>query len=132
MLSVDPGTTKGCAVAYWSERGVLEWTDIVHVPVPSSFPSEICAVEVPQVYAGRYAKDLVDLAFAAGRITANYTNVRKVLPREWAGQVPKAIRHRKLLAKLSDAERAVLEGWSKSQLVDILDAVGIGLYVLNR
>ena len=84
------------------------------------------------VWRGRSAKnspqDLMDINIVAGRIGREW-----IMPHQWKGCVPKAIHQPRILAKLTDAERALVELVHPPSLVhNAVDAVGIGLFTLGR
>jgi len=53
-------------------------------------------------------------------------------PGDWKGQVPKPVHHRRVLAALQPAERAIAEGLPRSTAEHALDAIGLGLVTLLR
>lgn len=124
---VDPGTTKGCAVARtWRGaivslamyQGVecLKWWGQSYESVeptywekPQFYPDSVKNLPPAQIVA--LANDLIDLT-DAGKDTARalagpYECVAK-RPREWKGQIPKPIHHARVLGRLSAQEYALL------------------------
>lgn len=124
---VDPGTTKGCAVARThlghvaglSMRSGLEvvkawgYAGISPEPVfwekPQFYPDTVKKATPARIVA--LANDLIDLT-DAGRAVATYLAgphpcVAK-RPREWKGQVPKPIQHARVIGRLNAAETALL------------------------
>lgn len=103
-------------------------------------PFVIC--ETPRVYGGRSAhgdtQDLLDLSRVVGLIEQEFVTAfgddcfRAVFPQEWAGQVPKEVRHLRLEEKMMVAEKAAIEKCPVSLRHNVLDAVGIGFALLNR
>jgi hypothetical protein len=112
-------------------------------------------VEIPQVYSRERSKadprDLIDLAYVAGRVVANIPapDLRVVRPAQWKGQTsctctartaltPEACpHHRRMLAALDDAERFILScavgRISQKALVhNVYDGVTLGLVGLRR
>lgn len=76
-------------------------------------------------------KEVDALNRAAGRLGALHPNPEFMLPEAWKGQLPKKISHTRTLALLTEAERAILPS-KKSELLHVLDAVGLGLRALGR
>lgn len=123
-------------------RGLAAWlplaseTYLATTTATSSRPFSFVS-EFPQVYRGPRANDPADLLELAGVVGAvgralSPADVRVVLPREWGGQVPKDIKNARVLAKLTPAEHARIEPCPASLLHNVLDAIGIGLWVLGR
>lgn len=140
LIAVDPGK-HACGVAWFGSRGQLISAELrPHTLVLPDLPSgwaQVC--EKPKVYTRERSKadpkDLIDLAIAAGRMTANgkctYTE-----PAAWKGQVPKEIHHARVLKEL-DASEAVLwerisQGIAARLSHNVLDAIALGLHTLGR
>lgn len=134
--AIDPGRD------YWAEatfeNGILVWCkmrawDDGWVAWPN-IPNTNVVIEMPQLYRhGKHrAKDIADLTFSAGAIAARYSNVVRYLPAEWKGQVDKEIHHERILRALNLSERRIVDGLKKKDSKHILDAVGLGLFHLNR
>lgn len=142
ILSIDPGKHAN-AYAYFFEgelQSVLkEEHKNLHAKLsPADSTLDVVVIEKPQAYAGHTAKNnaIIDVAigagFALGVFFTKCYNYQLVLPREWKGQVPKAIHQKRIMAKLSQEELALLEGFNKGELKDIIDAIGIGLWWLEQ
>lgn len=101
-------------------------------------------IELPQVYPGRRQKgdpnDLIEVAAAAGAVgallSAHGLAVRFVRPRDWKGQRPKDVDHARTRAILHASELEIVErvcaGVPRAHRLDLMDAVGIGLWSLGR
>ncbi len=91
-------------------------------------------IEMPQTYRNGKArsKDVDNLIFSAGAIAARYQDVVQYTPNEWKGQVEKEIHQPRILKALECSERKILAGLKKKDLKHILDAVGLGLFHLDR
>lgn len=100
------------------------------------------AYEWPQIYPGRKTppKDLLHLTGVLGAVAMAMPNAvsdwTPYAPREWKGQVPKAVDHARTVSVLSRLERDLLndslKGIPRSLSHNTLDAVGIGLHHLER
>lgn len=134
---IDPGTTKGCAVAKFAGRnfgvaglvglGIWDqiqgfthtWGILMHSgpavwEMPQLYPN--ARREKPAVMIAK-ANDLIAVA-AAGSACATYLGwgrggVRSVLPRLWKGQLPKPITHWHAQRTLTETEWALLESAHK-------------------
>lgn len=142
-LAIDPGT-RSTGFAFFDsgklERVVrvtkLRCNNLGIMPYEEIRKWKGCvshlACEVPQIYPQSKAdpNDMIPVALLAGALIGYFSAafVKMPRPREWKGQVPKAIHNARTLAKLTDDERALCAGHSH----DELDAVGIGLWYLGR
>ncbi len=129
LYAHDPGARQGWAAF---RAGALAWAG---TSWPRAFvPGATVVVEIPESRGGRTratTDDLIKLALRAGEASgfarAALCIVVQVKPSEWKGSVPKAIHHKRILAQLDDAERAIVAGATK----DVLDAVGLGIWYLT-
>ncbi len=132
MFCVDPGKHM-CAVAEFTYDGKL----LSACWLPNSFAIDKVRlsrvlVEVPRIYPGSPVRpnDLMDLSFAAGQIAGAADNVQSVFPREWKGNVEKAIMTERIIAlakKRKEYKYATLPK-AKSKQHNVWDAVGIGYW----
>lgn len=76
--------------------------------------------------------DIIELSWAAGECSMHFDRCEKVSVNRWKGQTPKRVCHGWVMDELSDAEKYVLVGLSKTQWVEVLDAVGIALWRVGR
>lgn len=156
ILAVDPGVNEagvalfedGELVAAWLSRGA-GWhstasqvlTDVALRVVPDVF--EEVVIERPQVYRQRLLKgdpnDLIDVALCAGAVAGKLASwghgvvVTTYRPGQWKKQVPKRIKNKRDVAKLSDDENdRILWPTSKEDKTHVADAIGVGLYHLKR
>ena len=127
--SMDPGV-KYYAAACW-HGATLIGADMY--PINVDHIHSLGVIEMPQIYKGGKARksDIADLIFAAGRLADRYEDYVLYLPANWKGQQPKKAHHKKILAALTDVERALMDGMKKGTLKHVLDAVGLGLHHLN-
>jgi len=149
LISIDPGKASG--VAQFRD-GVLCACDIYEIAKNEIclFSLDVLVIEIPQVYPVRAWKgdpnDLIEVARIAGvweglftshnyrHMPTSIIDVVHVRPHEWKGNRPKDVDNAYTLSKLTDAERAVIDKAQipKSKLHNAIDAVGIGLWYLNR
>lgn len=136
LLSIDPGLATGWAL--WSPA--LAGCGLGDPPSEFS-PSDVW-IEAPVIYPRSKARpaDITKLSREAGEWAGRYHSVgaqaHYVRPSEWKGQLPKDVCHARvwavLDAKEQDIVRKALKGMAPSKRHNVLDAVGIGLWVLRR
>jgi hypothetical protein len=158
VISIDPGKRK-VAYAVWDyDTGSLLRAGLVtHDPSPGderaqqwkdiAYWTELAAglgridnrlvIEIPQVYEGYQDEDkndLIDLAGVVGALSAHvWGRVEwSPTPREWKGQLPKAITQKRVDAELNDAEKALIEWPAKNLRHNVYDALHLGLTYLKR
>lgn len=88
-------------------------------------------IEFPEAYPGMPKtdhNDLLEVAGTASAVASTFPEVTSLRPKEWKGNIPKKTMTARIYAALTDEEKKVLP--SKDH--NILDAVGIGLFVLGR
>jgi hypothetical protein len=112
LAAIDPGTSKGCALAVFLDR-VLCRVDMVQLAYTGWAKYHDVVVEIPQG-DGRSVPtdDLIRVAVAGARLAERLAlgDVRELRPREWKGSVPKPVHHMWMWAELSTQERALLGG----------------------
>lgn len=159
IISLDPGLHK-VALAFWGlnyqlvhaclvehehEKGterVQKWADMaywVDLCIAQYNKGDIALVcEIPQVYSGprdEDPNDLIDLAGVVGAVAANIVlgSIEwSPTPREWKGQLPKAITKKRVDAKLGDHEKAAIAWPIKSLCHNVYDAIHLGMTYLSR
>ena len=139
ILAIDPGIDQGWATFV---ANVLTGCGL-GVPFAPVYPHEVY-IECPQIYpAGKGdPNDLIKLAIRVGHClaeaerSAGCLRTTLVYPRQWKGQTPKPVNHRRIRATLSASEIACLDrslvDVTNSLQHNVLDAVGIGLYAVGR
>jgi len=149
LITVDPGCVLGVAVFRNSvllDVGLLSAPTIrdLHFRLHqlfSKYSPRHAVVEVPQVYQQRRWKgdpnDLIDvavLAGIAGAALAPFCEPLFITPHVWKGNRPKSVDNEYTLSKLSAVEREIVDrcSWPKAQAHNVLDALGIGLWSLER
>jgi hypothetical protein len=155
LLAIDPGVDTGWAL--FSSAGQLIACGLGDPRMSDRHrvaDLRTVIIEQPFVYPRGQTKspnDVVTLALNAGEWAGLYrqwADVRYVLPFQWKGSVPKKISHARILAKLSEAERAVVDAAisrgrscatkalgrpiAPSQQHNVLDAIGLGLFAVSR
>jgi len=148
LVAIDPGARSvGIAVFEYAELYSTRWLEAPNVtalidligPLSSV---DVVAVEVPQVYPGSRslapAGDLISVAFTAGAVaaTCRAPNWLTFAPARWKGNAPKEAIRKRILSTLSPSEISTLNAQltliAPSKQHNAFDAVGIGLYALNR
>lgn len=147
VIAIDPGQWSG--VAYFQD-GLLTRADLVGKGEQniSFYAREIlevgagteAVIEIPQVYQQRQWKgdpnDLISVAYIAGIfgawIYAKSGDVTLIRPHDWKGSRPKYVDMKYTLSCLEETERRVLPDLPKTKLHNVIDAVGIGLWFLQR
>ena len=156
ILTIDPGFSKSNATGFavFAGAGLIECG--AYSPKAESFEARLLeitdwcwrakarydltelVIELPKVYPGPQQKgdpdDIVKLATLCGAIAGRAPDgvrLRLPRPRDWKGNVPKAIMLARIEAKLHPAERAIFDG-AKGKRDAILDAIGIGLWACGR
>lgn len=131
LLAIDPGQHAGWAL--------FADTRLAACGLGSPLAEHVrrVVIELPQVYPRHPVppNDLITLAFLAGRYAgASAGEVFTVSPHQWKGNLPKDVCAARVRARLSPEERAVVDAVDvpEKQRHNVLDAVGIGLFALNR
>ena len=135
VLALDPGEFQGWSLFNAEDRRLLACGLGDGPSVPVGHEKTAIVVECPQIYNSGTSKanpaSIIKLAVRVGVQLERYRTCTPYLvsPRAWAGQVPKKVRHERLLATLPDLD------WSKvaskitpSKRHNVLDAIGIGLW----
>lgn len=158
LLAVDPGL-RGCGAATFvdnrlerawycrnterNERGPKAWREMglaLHADLVTRGLLDIhaFATEYPQIYHSEHQigdqDDIVQLACAAGAISAVIPAKHFVgyLPRYWKGQVPKKVHNLRVVCRLDEEEKTKLEPVPQQLRNNIIDAIGIGLFLLKQ
>lgn len=145
LVSCDPDT-KRPSYAYFV-RGDLQSVHMARSPRESTpYPRQALLVIEAQYMSltgkkigpGQYqqirADDILSLAWAAGECSMHFDTIERVSPLVWKGNTPKDLHHGWVESELTDAEKFAcgIGKRSKTQLREIFDAVGIGLWKLGR
>lgn len=144
LVAIDPGETSGWAV--FSSVGDHLIACGTHTEPPHlltavlGFTSYYAVIEKPVSYPMDKvdANDLITLAIRVGEWKAYLeqlgAEIELVKPRTWKGTVPKTIHNDRIVALLTEEEKALMPKRPRAKTYDhnMLDAVGIGLWKLQR
>lgn len=130
LVSVDPGVHQSYVATFVD--GALRCLSTGSAPLGPFEGRLVC--EVPEVYAGKFERDLINLALAAGRVCALHPSPEYVRPAAWKGSVPKRVHNARVISMLSDNERKIVYDYpiAASLRHNLIDSVGIGLWALDR
>ncbi len=143
MMSVDPGT-KATGWAIWDRNAMVlcglargkNWIHTVR-EVPK-MQVERLWLEDQQIYRNSNvdAHSLLAVSRVVGALAFHVPadQVELVRPAAWKGQVPKDVCNRRTHARLTPAEKVLLElaKCPKSLEHNLMDAIGIGLWAVKR
>lgn len=123
----------------WNDTAWQAWAELrAHVPEEVIRYANV-VIEKPQVYTQNKLvgdpNDLIDVAMMAACFAGKLhpdTVIKTYLPRQWKGQVPKAIMTKRIIKRLSEAEHERIELPIKSLRHNVYDAAGLGLYYERR
>ena len=95
-------------------------------------------IEYPVIYPGRSAappNDIVQLAYAAGIFAGILPSVSTELvlptPKQWKGNLPKSVHHKRIMLRLDPKLQAAIRGSAKSNIEHAIDAIGLGQWALD-
>jgi hypothetical protein len=98
-------------------------------------------IELPQIYGRRDERDpndLIMVTVTVGRIVQVFGGdaqpAELVWPHDWKGTVPKEIMLKRIVARLDENEREILEAANapRSLRHNVIDAAGLGIWALGR
>ena len=143
IVAIDPGVKVAGWAIFKKKRlwrcGIArgkQWADTVDA-LPR-LTSEVTVVEHPVAYprSSVNPNGLIKLGIMAGAAAKAFDAIEIMMPtpREWKGQTPKAIHNKRVLAKLTLKELKIHNKADvpKSLVHNMTDAVGLGLWALNR
>lgn len=133
ILTIDPGNDTGWSL--WANNAL----DSCGLGAPPDIGTEVW-IESQVIYPHSKVppNDILKLAHAAGawagRHGAAGRLVHFVEPAKWKGQTPKKVHNARVLAAMTPYERAIYEAapCAAGKRHNILDAIGIGLWVAKR
>ena len=144
VVGIDPGTKAlGWAIfrnEKLSECGLIRSASLhcMSEQLVKKFAGtsgDLAVIEVPQVYRHSPGdpNDLINVSVISGAALAacaGFDTVELPRPKRWKGSVPKDVHNRRVLAKLSNRERCVLQecGVPKYLLHNVIDAIGLGMW----
>jgi hypothetical protein len=136
-IAIDPGASTGWAIF---DSGALVACGACAPPGMAWGGIDRVVAEMPQRYPHDTVNpnDLITLAYRLGRVVGPLERegavIHTVLPREWKGQMPKDLCHRRSRAKLTPAELAIVDAvlptLGAKAKTDMLDAVALGQWAL--
>lgn len=137
--AIDPGTNY-YGYARFEARRLVECGYATTCDVPSWRRSSPLVIEGQIARTGSRARpqNVIDLAFCAGWIRGQYRgDVIKIEdPQMWKGTIDGAVMLERIKGKLDEREHKLLllelAGWPRSKHEHVIDAVGIGLWILRR
>jgi hypothetical protein len=104
----------------------------------TTFPCRLI-IEHPRVYPGMPKtdpNDLLDVVAVGAACAAMFERpgrvLQTVLPSEWKGTVKKQIMLARIMSRLTVDEQKYIQRANKSDMEDVLDAIGIGLWFHKR
>jgi hypothetical protein len=116
-------------------RGPRAWVavaDAVEEAVPLDVDEFIIEGQQYDARTGNAAKDVIELGGVVQRLIARLAyrgaEAKVLLPREWIGSTPKAVRLARVKATLSAEEFANVESWDE----DTVDATALGLWAAKK
>lgn len=142
LCTIDSGANAGIALWWHGQlvycrlvraREVREW----QLQCLQSSPISRAVVEIPIVRSNQGTKvdpnGLIKLGVSAGRLVpALCGEVKTLIPNQWKGSLPDEILYRRIMAALSDEEKALVPKLAQGLLHNVLDAIGIGVNELGR
>lgn len=158
-MGIDPGL-RGCGIAIFKgpwlerawyqynservERGPKAWADMGRAVNRGleergfSTNVDVLCIEYPQVYKTRWQKgdqdDIIQLAAATGSVSRSLDIANKfgVVPVAWKGNVPKPVHNGRVMKRLTEEEKGLMESCPENLRNNLIDAVGLGLYIIGR
>ncbi len=138
LLAIDSGANLGWAV-FNPQTKQMEGCGLKNYPKEGAKPLQRIVIERPHTGRTRArACDILTLAIRAGEVGGVLRYLTGVEPEyiepgKWKGQLDKKKGNRMVEAKLSPQEIAILNKIAKkSTQHNILDAIGIGLFIVGR
>lgn len=144
VLGIDPGRNAGWAQFFDGrlvDANTWPSNQLIATPPEIRILPAAVVIEVPRIYPRGGKGDpnqLIDLAVMVGDLAGYYrrrgAQVELVTPRRWKGSVPKAMHNARVLAALSETERALLPKRPRARDYDhnMVDAVGLALWLLDK
>lgn len=132
LCAVDVGIAYH-AEAWFDSGGILCCARLVNdcEPIKSGGRLVIECATVRARDGATKKREVDELNRAAGRLGALHPAPEFFLPEAWKNQLSKKISHARTLKRLFEPEHVKLP-MKRSELLHVLDAVGLGLKVLGR
>ena len=135
-----PGRPPGLPTLYACGVAKEEDVDYEKMYLPHS-----SVIELPQIYSAKDSKgdpnvNIVPLILMVGRyqerLQGGGVHVELYLPREWKGQLDKAVHHPRIYGALSPKEQGIVakagNGIAPSLRHNMMDAVGLGQWACKH
>ena len=144
LLAIDPGANSGWATFF--DDMLLECGLASKQMPPTNLDHhDTVAIERPVIYPGGRTKspnDILSVSLSAGEWGGRYRHAGSTIvyiePREWKGTLDPDVCQKRVLGRLEGHERMVVDDIfrmrkiGKSVQHNVIDAIGIGLFVLGR
>jgi hypothetical protein len=158
LLALDPGI-RGCGVALFRDYTLTAAAYLKNPVTKGDEPEAVLAManevvqwdlkhgaldlifEHPRIYTVSKSKgdnnDLLPLVGVDYAVAVHFGRgfVRRVYPQEWKGTMPKDVCHARVISRLTESERKVLDSAltvAGSKGHNVVDACGIGLFGVGR
>jgi hypothetical protein len=137
LLTIDPGADAGWALFDLSTKRLVQ-CGLRKMPTTWPKPIRRIVIERPHTAKTRARKkDIITLAVRAGELGGIWSYITGVVPEyiepnRWKGSQTKDVSHRVTKSKLTLPETKLTLGFPASTAHNVLDAIGIGLYVVKR
>jgi hypothetical protein len=144
LVAIDPGENTGGA--YFVD-GVLVWSGLLSLldGAHTAMRADRLAIEVMYIHqndlrgqsapvVAKRMNDLLSVNIHAGQWirSINAAHTRRLFPHQWKGGLDKATHQPRILDALTPDERATIPKLAASKLHNVIDAIGIGLFALER
>lgn len=146
LLAIDPGVSSGFAVFDINLKLVTCGLSNPRKFRTNQAPFDRVVIEHPMIYPHGRTPDpnsIVKLAANAGEWAGRFgdyskeeSNVRYVFPRDWKGTINPDVCNQRVWSALELDEQNTVDlcckGMAPSKRHNVLDAIGIGLFAINR
>ena len=143
VCTIDSGAHAGAAL--WLNRELV-FCRLVRAREVRAWQVQVCnylptrtIVEVPIVRRNQRGGPKVDpnglikLGVSAGRLVPAFSEeVETIFPNQWKGTLPDEVLYRRIMAALTDKEKALIPDLAEGLLHNVLDAIGMGINEFGR
>jgi hypothetical protein len=137
-LAVDPSKPgNNTGVAFFVGSALTHCWLHTDTKAPPYQHADLLVIELPQVYPGARNEDpndLIQVARAVGQWeqSCSYGELKLIHPRAWKGTIDKRVVNNRTLSCLTPSERAQIPQLPDYKLHNVLDAIGLGLFIVGR